>query len=64
MNLEITFKQKPSAGTLELVKKLIPEAPLNEALEKGQSTEKTAPKIGITFQNSRLIAGGLRSVFA
>ena len=59
MNLQIRFKQKPTANTLELVKKLIPEKPLDEALREGQSTEKSDPKLGITFHNLRLTAGGL-----
>ncbi len=59
MNLEIRFKQKPTGKVLELVKRLVPEKPLNEALNDGKSTEKSAPILGITYENLRLIAGGL-----
>jgi len=59
MHIEIKFKQKPTTSTLELVKKLVPEKPLVEALREGQSTEQSAPRLGVTFDNLRLTAGGL-----
>jgi hypothetical protein len=58
MHAEIQFKQKPTASTLELVRKLVPEGPLNEALLKGSSTEKHQT-LGVRFENLRLFAGGL-----